>query len=82
MQGAQSRIADAFGVFDPNGDVAAPGTNVDALTPACRKLMDGIQDLLRYKEDAQKCEAELPKLIQMILCKYLSQSRYRTSGFL
>ena len=51
------------------GQVAAPGTNVDALTPACRKLMDGIQDLLRYKEDAQKCEAALPQLIKMILGK-------------
>ena len=42
---------------------------VDNLSPACRKLVDGIQDLLRYKEDAQLAEAILPELIKMLKCK-------------
>ena len=43
---------------------------VDNLSPACRKLVDGIQDLLRYKEDAQLAEAILPELIKMLKCKF------------
>ena len=44
-------------------------TMVDNLTPACKKLVDGIQDLLRYKEDAQITEQWLPELIKMLACK-------------
>ena len=43
---------------------------VDNLSPACRKLVDGIQDLLRYKEDAQLAEAILPELIKMLKCEF------------
>ena len=43
---------------------------VDNLSPACRKLVDGIQDLLRYKEDAQLAESILPELIKMLKCKF------------
>ena len=46
------------------------GTMVDNLSPACRKLVDGIQDLLRYKEDAQLAEAILPELIKMLKCEF------------
>ena len=45
---------------------------VDNLSPACRKLVDGIQDLLRYKEDAQLAEAILPELIKMLKCEFFS----------
>jgi len=58
--GAYDRINDAF---SGNG---TGGTMVDNLSPACRKLVDGIQDLLRYKEDAQLAEAILPELIKML----------------
>ena len=48
---------------------------VDNLSPACRKLVDGIQDLLRYKEDAQLAEAILPELIKMLKCKFPGELR-------
>ena len=53
-------------MFGPGG---SGSTMVDSLTPACRKLVDGIQDLLRYKEDAQITEAILPHIIKMLACK-------------
>ena len=49
---------------------------VDNLSPACRKLVDGIQDLLRYKEDAQLAEAILPELIKMLKCKFSGETAF------
>ena len=50
---------------------------VDNLSPACRKLVDGIQDLLRYKEDAQLAEAILPELIKMLKCEFFFRKLYQ-----